>query len=130
MSVYVHVTLKFETNSTQPGFARVNGGVDQKWVRYLQPRRASPRGHSHSSIDDSARRMSIHDSQQEATENSRSYVARGSVAHDVNPGYGFQSGHYEYARQQEPPQHHRSVQVTHKPTFSFRFPWLTPQYLN
>ena len=63
--------------------------------------------------------MSIHDSQQEATENSRSYVGggglatgRGGVAHDVNPGYGYQSGHYEYTRQQEPPQHHRSVQVT------------------
>ena len=80
----------------------------------FQPRRSSPRGHSHSSIDDSARRMSIHDSQHDvATENSRSYIAvRGSVANDAHSGYGYQSGHYEYTRQQEPPQHHRSVQVT------------------
>ena len=100
----------------------------------FQPRRSSPRGHSsHSSIDDSARRMSIHESQQEVTENSgRSYVAmgRGSAVHDASHGYGgFQSGHYDYSRQQEPPQHHRSVQVTNLFFLPIPLPPLTAELI-
>lgn len=77
------------------------------------PRRSSPRLHSSSSLEDPARRMSLHESSYDdernanghhSRHNSLSYNGGGSgysgPASEPPPSYGYQGGRYEYSSSQ------------------------------